>query len=121
MNDTGENAAICKECYLSTFLNIATNVHRFLKAILEQGREKIQNDLRNKNHFIEDSDGPEDVALTFAKFFYEFERFLGGNPTDLIIVLHSETPRFVESKNIISPRSIYLHCNSLDSRGLEWL
>ena len=107
-----------KFCFVS---GRPTNVHRFLKAILEQGREKIQNDLRNKNHFIEDSDGPEDVALTFAKFFYEFERFLGGNPTDLIIVLHSETPRFVESKNIISPRSIYLHCNSLDSRGLEWL
>lgn len=118
LDDTRKNAAICKKCYLITLLNIATNFHKFLEAIPEQERGKIQNDLWNKNYFIEDSDGPEGDALTFVKSFYEFGIFLSSSPTDLIIVPHGETPHFVESKDIISSRSLYVNCNSSDSRGL---
>ena len=42
LDDTRENVTICKECYLSTFLNIDTNFHRFLEAIREQEREKCK-------------------------------------------------------------------------------
>ena len=117
LNDTRENATICKECYLSA-VNFATNFNRFLEAILEQEREKIQNDLGNKNYFIEDSNDPEEVTLTFAKFFYEFGKFPGSSPTEPIIVPHGEAPPFVESRDIISSGSIYAKCNSSDSRGL---
>ena len=101
LDDTRKNAAICKKCYLSTLLNIATNFHKFLEAIPEQEREEIQNDLWNKNYFIEDSNGSEGDALTFVKSFYEFGIFLSSSPTDLIIVPHGKTPHFVESKDII--------------------
>ena len=78
----------------------------------------MQNDLRNKNYFIKDSGDIEEVTLTFAKFFYDSGRFPGSSPTELIIVPHSETPPFVESRDIISSRSIYANFNSSDSRRL---
>ena len=112
-----KKVAICKEHYLNIFLNIVTNFYRFLEEIPDQEKVKIETDLLNKNYFIENRDKREDVMLTFVEFFYKFGRFPSVDHTDLILVPHGKKP-FVESKDVISPRSIYANCNSKDWRGL---
>ena len=119
LNNTRANFEIFKAVYNEMFTSVGINLHEFFKNMGVIDKQRIDNDLTNNNYFAWDS--PEDFIqqrnlTTYRDFYYKTGRFPGR--TTLIPIPRGRVPDFIQSQDVLSPRSLYETYVGRDMQGI---
>ena len=90
------------------FTSVGINLHEFFKNVGVIDKQRIDNDLTNNNYFAWDSQEDfiqQRVLTTYRDFYYETGRFPGRST--LIPIPRGRVPDFIQSQDVLSPRSLY--------------
>ena len=118
-NDTRSNFEIVKSLYHELLTSVGINLHEYFMNLDIGKKQKIDTDLTNQNYFMWDPNETfvqNRILATYRDFYYETGRFPGRN--SLLPVPMANMPLFVNSKDWISPRSLYETYVGRDMQGL---
>ena len=118
-NDTRSNFEIVKSLYDELLTSVGINLHEYFMNLDIGKKQKIDTDLTNHNYFMWDPNETfvqNRILATYRDFYYETGRFPGRN--SLLPVPMANMPLFVNSKDWISPRSLYETYVGRDMQGL---
>ena len=82
-------------------------------------KQRIDNDLTNNNYFAWDSQEDfiqQRILTTYRDFYDETGRFPGR--TTLIPIPRGRVPEFIQSQDVLSPRSLYETYVGRDMQGI---
>ena len=119
LNDTRANFEIVKNLYNELLTSVGINLHEYFMNLDIDKKQKIDTDLINNNYYTWD---PHEafiqnrILATYRDFYYETGRFPGRN--SLVPVPMANMPLFVNSRDWISPRSLYETYVGRDMQGL---
>ena len=119
LNDTRSNFEIVKSLYNELLTSAGINLHEYFMNLDIDKKQKIDTDLRNHNYFTWDPNETfvqNRILATYRDFYYETGGFLGRN--FLVPVSMANMPLFVNSRDWISPRSLYETYVGRDIQGL---
>ena len=108
LNDTRSNFEIVKSLYNELLTSVGINLQEYFMNLDIDKKQKIDTDLTNHNYFTWDPNEAfvqNRILATYRDFYYETGRFPGRN--SLVPVPMANMPLFVNSKDWISPRSLY--------------
>ena len=108
LNNTRANFEIVKTVYNEMFTSVGINLHEFFKNVEVIDKQRIDNDLTNNNYLAWDSQEDfiqQRILTTYRDFYYETDRF-PGRPTSIPIP-RGRVPDFIQSQDVLSPRSLY--------------
>ena len=120
LNNTRSNFEIVKSLYNELLTSVGINLHEYFMNLDIDKKQKIDTDLTNHNYFTWDPNETfvkNRILATYRDFYYETGRFPGRN--SLIPVPMANIPLFVNSRDWISPRSLYETCVGRDMQGLK--
>ena len=119
LNDTRANFEIVKNLYNELLTSVGINLHEYFMNLDIDKKQKIDTYLINNNY---DTWDPHEafiqnrILATYSDFYYETDRFPGRN--SLVPVPMANIPLFVNSRDWISPRSLYETYVGRDMQGL---
>ena len=119
LNNTRANFEIVKTVYNELFTSVGINLHELFKNVGVLDKQKIDNDLTNNNFYPWESQEDfiqQRILTTYRDFYYETGRFPGR--TTLIPVLGARIPDFIQSQDVLSPRSLYESYVGRDMQGI---
>ena len=119
LNNTRANFEIVKTVYNELFTSVGINLHEFFKDMGVLDKQRIDNDLTNNNFYPWDSQEDfiqQRTLTTYRDFYYETGRFPGR--TTLIPVPRARVPNFIQSQDVLSPRSLYESYVGRDMQGI---
>ena len=119
LNDTRSNFEIVKSPYNELLTSVRINLHEYFINLDIDKKQKIDTDLTNNNYFTWDPNETfiqNRILATYRGFYYETGRFPGRN--SLVHVPMTNMPIFVNSRDWISPRSLYETYVGRDMQGL---
>ena len=119
LNNTRANFEFVKTVYNEMFTSVGINLHEFFKNVEVIDKQGIDNDLTNNNYFAWDSQEDfiqQRILKTYRDFYYKTGRF-PGRPT-LIPIPRGRVPDFIQSQDVLSPRSLYETYVGRDMQGI---
>ena len=119
MNNARANFEIVKTVYNELFTSVGINLHEFFKNMGVLDKQRIDNDLTNNNFYPWDSQEDfiqQRILTTYRDFYYKTGRFPGR--TTLIPVPRARVPDFIQSQDVLSPRSLYENYVGRDMQGI---
>ena len=119
LNNTRTNFEIFKTVYNELFTSVGINLHEFFKNMGVLDKQRIDNDLTNSNFCPWDSQEDfiqQRILTTYRDFYYETGRFAGR--TTLIPGPRARFPDFIQSQDVLSPRSLYESYVERDMQGI---
>ena len=119
LNDTRSNFEILKSLYNELVTSVGINLHEYFMDLDIDKKQKIDTDLTNHNYFTWDPNETfvqNRILATYRDFYYETGRFPGRN--SFVPVPMANMPLFVNSRDWISPRSLYETYVGRDMQGL---
>ena len=108
LRNTRDNFEIVKGVYNEPFDSVGVNLHELFKIMGYSNKKNIDTNLRNNNFFPWDPKEhhiQQRILSTYKDFFYTTGRCPGNNK--LISVPRGRIPSFINSQDLISPRSLY--------------
>ena len=108
LRNTRDNFEIVKGVYNEPFDSVGVNLHELFKIMGYSNKKNIDTNLRNNNFFSWDPKEhhiQQRILSTYKDFFYTTGRCPGNNK--LISVPRGRIPSFINSQDLISPRSLY--------------
>ena len=117
LNDTRSNFEIVKSLYNQLLTSVGIDLHEYFMNLDIDKKQKIDTDLTN--HFTWDPNETfvqNRILATYRDFYYETGRFPVRN--SLVPVPMANMPLFVNSRDWISPRSLYETYVGRDMQGL---
>ena len=119
LNDTRSNFEIVKSLYNELLTSVGINLHEYFMNLDINKKQKIDTDLTIHNYFTWDPNETfvqNRILATYRDFYYETGRFPGRN--SLVPVPMANMSLFVNSRDWISPRSLYETYVGRDMQGL---
>ena len=119
LNNARANFEIVKTVYNELFTSVGINLHEFFKNMGVLDKQRIDNDLTNNNFYPWDSQEDfiqQRILTTYRDFYYKTGRFPGR--TTLIPVPRARVPDFIQSQDVLSPRSLYENYVGRDMQGI---
>ena len=119
LNVTRSNFEIVKSLYNELLTSVGINLHEYFMNLDIDKKQKIDTDLTNHNYFTwnpNETFVQNRILATYRDFYYETGRFPGRN--SLVHVPIANMPLFVNSRDWISPRSVYEIYVGRDMQGL---
>ena len=119
LNKTRANFEIVRNLYNELFTSVGINLHEYFKNLGLVERQRIDTDLTNNNFFTWDPQEDfiqQRILTTYGDFFFETGRLPGKNT--VIPVPRAVIPSFINSNNVLSPRTLYESYVGCDMQGL---
>ena len=119
LNKTRANFEIVRNLYNELFTSVGINLHEYFKNLGLVERQRIDIDLTNNNFFTWDPQEDfiqQRILTTYGDFFFETGRLPGKNT--VIPVPRAVIPSFINSNDVLSPRTLYESYVGCDMQGL---
>ena len=119
LHNTIDNFEIAKGVYNKLYNSVGINLHELFKIMGYANKKNIDTDLTNNNFFpweLREHHIQQRSLNTYKDFYYTTGRFPGKSK--LISVPRGRIPKFINSNDLISPRSLYERYVGRDMQGI---